>query len=83
MLLILPASGRHLAELPSRAPGWPRNMEHLQDEAASAPAPGRARPAAPWSRQPLPLRSPGPGRLCLRFYGQVLVGNWQELSFIR
>ena len=32
-------------------------MEHLQDEAASAPAPGRARPAAPWSRQPLPRLS--------------------------
>ena len=37
--------------------GLARNMEHLQDEAASAPAPGRARPAAPWSRQPLPRLS--------------------------
>ena len=37
--------------------------------------------AAPWSRQPR-LSRPG-AQLCLRFYGQVLVGNWQELSFIR
>ena len=61
----------------------PRNMEHLQDT-WSCPGPrlllGRAwRPGQLHHGQ-----GASSAQLCLRFYGQVLVGNWQELSqFIR